>query len=104
MEAAKYDLTVAMGEANDAAAFARANKNSMALVKATELWAKLSGLLIDRVEIVPVDLVAALERAERRVVDVTPQHSNTKQPQLADRVEGEFGYRGPGSPGDPFSE
>jgi phage terminase small subunit len=45
---AAYDLAAAMREANDAATFARANKNSMALVKAVELRARLSGLLIDR--------------------------------------------------------
>jgi len=69
---AAYGLVEAMREADDAATFAREKGNSMALVKAVELRSKLSGLLIDRVEIIPVDLVAALERAERRVLDVTP--------------------------------
>ena len=99
-----YDLATAMKEAEDVCAFAKLHKNAMAYCKGTELRAKLSGLLIERVEIATVDLAAALERAERRVIDVTPQRFNTEQPQLADRVEGEFGYRGPGEPGDPFSE
>jgi len=69
---AVYDLATAMREAEDVCAFAKLHKNAMAYGKGTELRAKLSGLLIDRVEIVTVDLVGALERAERRVVDVTP--------------------------------
>src|ERR1044071_3337482 len=66
---AVYDLATAMKEAEDAAAFAKEKGSAMAKVKACELRAKLSGLLIDRVEIIPVDLVGALERAERRVID-----------------------------------
>ncbi len=70
---AAYDLAAAMREANDAATFARANKNSMALVKAVELLARLSGLLIDRLELVPpVDMKKALAEAERRVIQVNP--------------------------------
>jgi hypothetical protein len=34
--------------------------------------AKFSGLLIDRIEVVPVDLRGALEAAERRLIDITP--------------------------------
>jgi hypothetical protein len=70
---AVYGLVEAMKEAEDAAAFAKANKNSMALMKACELRAKLSGLLIERVEVVEVDLTAALARAEACVFDVTPR-------------------------------
>jgi hypothetical protein len=44
----------------------------MTNVKACELRAKLSGLLIDRVEVLGVDLRGALEAAERRVIDVAP--------------------------------
>ena len=72
---AVYDLATAMREAEDVCAFSKLHKNAMAYCKATELRAKLSGLLIDRVEIVPVDLTGALERAERRVsnpIDITP--------------------------------
>ena len=45
-------------------------KMLMAYCKATELRAKLSGLLIDRIEVVPVDLKGALEQARHRVVMV----------------------------------
>jgi hypothetical protein len=68
---AAYGLVEAMREADDAAAFAKLHKNPMALVKAFELKAKLSGLLIDRVEVATVDLRGALEAAERRVINVT---------------------------------
>jgi phage terminase small subunit len=49
---AGYGLVEAMKEAEDAAAFAKIHKIPMANVKACELRAKLSGLLIDRVEVV----------------------------------------------------
>lgn len=68
---AVYGLVEAMKEADDAAAFARQHKNPMALVKATELRAKLSGLLVDRVEVVEVDLRGALDRAQVRVINAT---------------------------------
>lgn len=70
---AAYDIASAMQEAKEARDFALLNKNPMAVVKATELRAKLSGLLIDRVEISTVDLTGALSRAEQRVLNVTPQ-------------------------------
>lgn len=70
---AAYDIACAMQEAKEARDFALANKNPMAVVKATELRAKLSGLLIDRVEIATVDLTGALARAEQRVLTTTPQ-------------------------------
>jgi hypothetical protein len=73
---AVYGLVEAMQEANDAAAFARLNKNSMALVKATELRAKLSGLLIDRVELAVVDIGAAIVRAEARVTQINAVRSD----------------------------
>jgi len=67
MKMAVFDLAAAMEEAEDAAAFARQHKNPMAYVKATELHSKLSGLLIDRVEITTVDLTGALTAARTRV-------------------------------------
>jgi hypothetical protein len=73
---AVYDLATAMKEAKAVCTFAKRHKNAMAYCKATELRAKLSRLLIDRVEIIPVDLVGALEKAERRVLDLTPLLSN----------------------------
>jgi hypothetical protein len=104
MQASVYDLATAMKEADEVCAFAKLHKNAMAYMKATELRAKLSGLLVDRVEVVSVDLTGALERAERRVINVTPQHPNTEQPRLPDQAEGELGYRGPGVDGDPFAD
>src|SRR4051794_13405609 len=67
---AVYDLAAAMQEAEEVRAFAKLHKNAMAYCKATELRAKLSGLLIDRVEVVEVDLTGALSRAEQRVLTV----------------------------------
>jgi hypothetical protein len=66
---AVYDLAAAMREADEVCAFAKLHKNAMAYMKATELRAKLSGLLIDRVEIAAVDLTGALARAEARGLD-----------------------------------
>lgn len=68
-----YDIACAMQEAKEARDFAIEHENPMAVVKATELRAKLSGLLVDRVEISTVDLTGALSRAEHRVLNVTPQ-------------------------------
>jgi phage terminase small subunit len=66
---AVYGLAEAMKEADDAAAFAKEKGNAMANVKARELKSKLAGLLIDRVEVVEVDLTGALARAEARVLN-----------------------------------
>jgi len=41
--------------------------------------AYLSGLLIDRIEIATVDLTAALARAEKRVLDVSPLPSSSSR-------------------------
>jgi phage terminase small subunit len=71
MKMAAYGLVEAMQEAEDAAAFAKLHKNPMANVKACELRAKLSGLLIERVEVVEVDLTGALDRARARVLNIT---------------------------------
>jgi hypothetical protein len=68
---AAYGLSEAMKEAEAVCAFAKLHKNAMAYCKGTELRAKLSGLLIDRIEVVPVDLRGALDRAEARVVNAT---------------------------------
>jgi hypothetical protein len=69
---AVYDLATAMKEAEDVCAFAKLQKNAMAYCKGTELRAKLSGLLIDRVEIATVDLTSALAKAEARVASQPP--------------------------------
>lgn len=67
---AAYGLAEAMNEANAAAEFARHHKNPMALVKACELRAKLSGLLIEKVEVFSADLRGALDEAKRRIVNL----------------------------------
>ncbi len=77
---AVYDLATAMREADDVCAFAKLHKNAMAYCKAVELRAKLSGLLIDKVEVVSVDLLAAMEAAERRVINVTPRAQSLMAP------------------------
>jgi phage terminase small subunit len=69
MKMASYSLVEAMAEADAAAQFARQHKNPMAVVKAAELRAKLSGLLIDRVEVFTADLRGALDEAKLRVVN-----------------------------------
>jgi phage terminase small subunit len=86
MKLAAYGLLQAMQEADSAAAFTREHKGPMALVKAVELRAKLSGLLVDKVEVVSVDLTKALADAEKRVfaaVDVTPAGAAHWPPRIA---------------------
>lgn len=84
-KAAVYDLTRAMAEAQDVINFARAQKNSMAYCKAVELRAKLSGLLVERVELGTLDLRAALDQARSRVlarvVNVTAIESDNEDGQ-----------------------
>jgi phage terminase small subunit len=73
---AAYDLKTAMREAEEVCAFARANRNAMAHCKGTELRAKLSRLLVDRVEVANVDLKGVLDRAAARVIQLNvPPHS-----------------------------
>ena len=64
-----HTVVVAMDEAKDAMGFARETENATAYVKAVELRAKLSGLLIDRVEVVSMDLKGALAMAEARIIN-----------------------------------
>jgi phage terminase small subunit len=105
-EMAVYDLATAMREANEVCNFAKLHKNAMAYCKGTELRAKLSGLLIDRVEIATVDLSDALAKAEARVVNVQPlaRQSCAELGSTADQAVPGAAYRGPGIPGDPFAE
>lgn len=75
---AAYDVSQCMDECNAAIAFARQNRNAMAMMKGLELKAKLAGLLIERIHVEAVDLTKALaeakERAAQRVklVNVPP--------------------------------
>lgn len=61
-----YSLAQALRDCDTAAAFATEHKNPNALVKAYELKSKLSGLLIERVEVRTVSLKEALEAAKMR--------------------------------------
>ena len=67
-------MVVAMGEAKDAMDFAYKTDNASAYVKAVELRSKLSGLLIDRVEVFTMDLKGALDKAASRVVNINPAY------------------------------
>ncbi len=102
-EMAAYGLGEAMRKAEAVCAFAKKHKNAMAYCKGTELRAKLSGLLIDRFEIVPVDLKGALEAARLRVINVTPLLFNGGVVQTTDPVLS-GASRGPGTQGDPVGD
>lgn len=67
---AAFDLAAAMAEAQDAADFARLNKNSMALVKAVALRCELAGLLVQQIHLKAevVDIRQALEEAKARTI------------------------------------
>lgn len=69
---ASYDLALAMQESLEVIAFAKEKGNAMAYFKAVEHRAKLSGLLVDKVQISAVDISAALREAESRIVNITP--------------------------------
>jgi phage terminase small subunit len=68
--AMSYDCQAAMLECAAAIEFAKQHKNANAYVKGVELRAKLSGLLIDRVEVFTADLKGAIEQAKERVLHV----------------------------------
>ena len=70
---AAYKAADAMQEAKQAMEFAYKTDNANAYCKAVELRAKLSGLLIERVEVVTVDLSGALQQASQRVLRSTAQ-------------------------------
>jgi hypothetical protein len=61
-----YTATKAMQECEEAMAFAKATKNAMALIRAIEIRAKLSGLLHDVLRIEHVDVRAAIAEANAR--------------------------------------
>lgn len=105
---AAYGLVEAMKEVESAASFARVNKNSMALVKACELRAKLSGLLIDEIHLKTesLDLRGAIEEGRRRVgwITVSPRQESLSAPKaLTDARDmgadtASSGQRGNGQP------
>ena len=76
---AAYTATTAMNEAKDGMVFAKDTNNAAAYVKAVELRAKLSGLLIDRVEVFTADLKGALLEASKRIINVTPSSPALEQ-------------------------
>lgn len=67
-EVAVYDVTAAMVEIDAAMKFAERHRNAMALTKLIELKARLNGLLVERHEVVKIDLRQALEDAKARVL------------------------------------
>ena len=68
---AAYNIAEAMQEAKEARDFAIEHENPMAVVKATELRAKLSGLLIDKVEVATFSINDALDKAKQRAQERT---------------------------------
>ena len=68
---ARYDVEQAVAEIDKAVVFAYQQKNSMAIAKLLENKGKLFGLYIDRAETtVSVNLIAALQAAQARLVNV----------------------------------
>jgi hypothetical protein len=77
---AAYDVAAAMAQAQRGIDLAERHKNPMAFIKGCELRAKLSGLLVDRVEISTMDLVGSIEQARHRVLNITPQSLPSRGP------------------------
>ena len=73
---AGYQFAQALQDCDASIAFSRLHKNSMALVKGIELKAKLTGLLVERVETVTVNLTEALEAAKARTRRIVNQSGN----------------------------
>lgn len=95
-ELSVYDLTVAMRESEEVIAFAKEHRNAMAYFKAVEHRAKLSGLLIDRIQVATVDVRSALEEAHRRIRNISPVSSDDS-PQSKTRAGGGAGGGGGGN-------
>jgi len=87
-EVAGYDVTMAFMEINSFIEFAKKHKNAMAYFKAVELKARLAGLLIERKEVVHVDLSKALKEADERIRDISPDHSHLEQSEIGGGVGG----------------
>ena len=96
---AVYGVVEAMAQAQKGIDLAERHKNPMAFIKGCELRAKLSGLLIDRVEVVTVDLKGALEAAKTRVLTVFDSTSLSSDGVLAGSVRWT-----PCTPGAPVAE
>lgn len=84
VEAVRYDLKAAMGEANEALEMAKAQGNTSVMVQATALRAKLSGLLAEKPAVVmnvleaasTEVLVAMLAESERRIAARELEHAD----------------------------
>ena len=89
VEAVRYDLKAAMGEANLALMMAQAQGNPSVMVAATALRAKLSGLLAEKPTVVPnvletastEVLLAMLAEYERRHAARELTHDDHAQPE-----------------------
>ena len=105
-EMAAYGLAEALVQAQESIDFARLHKNPMAAVKGCELKAKLSGLLIERIEVAHVDLSGSLSRAAKRVIEINPALKPLLQAEAeADQRLGDgFAYTGPGRKDDPLND
>ena len=69
-----YNLTTAMAESLEVIQYAKEKGNAMAYFKAVEHRAKLSGLLIDRIQVEKVDIRSAIIEAEARLVELDLPH------------------------------
>jgi hypothetical protein len=65
-----YKLIDAVAEVDKAIAFAYEQESPPSLPRLLELKSKLHGLLIDRVEVVTMDLSGALQQAQHRVLSL----------------------------------
>ena len=74
-----YTVATAMDEALQVIEFAKANGNANAFCNAVSLRAKLSGLLIDKVELVAIDLSGSIQRAEQRVLSIASKEEEREE-------------------------
>lgn len=76
-----YDAAECFKEAGRALAMAEKTRNASGMVKATELRARLYGLLVDKqqIEVATVDIRGALESARARVTNLTPALDAARQ-------------------------
>src|SRR6476646_10621062 len=72
---AMYDAEACVKEIDKAIEFAYQRGNPMSIAKLLTLKAELYGLLVQRIEVVPLDLAGALEEAKNRIINITPHLS-----------------------------
>jgi hypothetical protein len=95
-EKAMYDVEQAVAEIDKAVIFAYAQKNPMSIAKLLENKGKLFGLYVDRYQEIPVDLRGALERAQRRILDITSASKQIEHASNGGSIE--WTTKIPGSP------